>query len=163
MYNIYSALILPWISYGILAWGKSSAYLLNRITILQKRALRIINCVDFRAHSNPLFLNHRTLKVSDIYSLQLGIFMHQSISNNLPKSFQNMFMLNSQIHSYQTRHSDDFHIPCVYSSKSINCVSFQGPKYWNSLNDNIKRCRSPYMFKRKLKNILLEKYHDWLY
>ena len=76
LYNIYSALILPYIFYGILAWGKSSAYLLNRITILQKRALIIINCVDFRAHLNPLFLNHRTLKVSDIYSLQLGIFMH---------------------------------------------------------------------------------------
>ena len=33
---------MPYISYGILAWGKSSAYLLNRITILQKRALRIV-------------------------------------------------------------------------------------------------------------------------
>ena len=38
----------------------SASNLLNRITILQKRALTIINCVDFRAHSNPLF-NHRTL------------------------------------------------------------------------------------------------------
>ena len=61
-----------------------------------------------------------------------------------------MFMLNSQIHSYQTRHLDDFHIPCVHSSKSINCVSFQGAKYWNSLNDNLKKCKSPFMFKKKL-------------
>ena len=121
----------------------------------------MINCVDFRAHSNPLFLNHRTLKVSDIYSLQLGIFMHQFISNNLLKSFQNMFMLNSQIHSYQTRHLDDFHIPCVHSSKSINCVSFQCAKYWNSLNDNHNKCKSPFMFKKKLKNVLFRKI-PWL-
>ena len=86
--------------------------------------------------------------------------MHKFISNNLPKSFQNMFMLNSQIHSYKTRHLDDFHIPCVHSSKSINCVSFQGAKYWNSLNNNKKKSKSPFMFKKKLKNFLLEKYHD---
>ena len=52
-------------------------------------------------------------------------------------------------------------IPCVHSSKSINCVSFQGAMYWNSLNDNLKKCKSPYMFKKKLTNFLLEKYHDW--
>ena len=87
--------------------------------------------------------------------------MHQFISNNLLKSFQNMLMLNSQIHSYQTRHLDDFHIPCVHSSKSINCVSFQGAKYWNSLNDNLKKCKSlANMFKKKLKHLILEKYHD---
>jgi hypothetical protein len=160
LYNIYSALILPYISYGVLAWGKSSAYLLNRITILQNRALRIINRVGFRAHSNPLFLKHRTLKVSDIYLHQLGIFMHQFISNNLPNSLQNMFVFNSQIHSYQTRHSHDFHIPFCSSSRSMNCVSFQGPKYWNSLDDSLKRCKGTYMFKRKLKCVLLDNYHD---
>ena len=34
--NIYNALILPYISYGVLTWGKTSFYLLNRIIMLQK-------------------------------------------------------------------------------------------------------------------------------
>ena len=67
--------ILQYISYGILAWGNSGAGTINRILQLQKKALRIINNVNFCGHSNPLFYNCNTLKVTDIYSLQLGSFM----------------------------------------------------------------------------------------
>ena len=45
--------------------------------------MRIIDRVDFRAHSDPLFFNHNTLKVNDIYALQLGIFMHQLLAHDL--------------------------------------------------------------------------------
>ncbi len=66
-YLIHSnALVLPYISYGILAWGKCGIGKINRIIALQKRARRIINHTDYRAHSNPLFHKHKTLKVDDI-------------------------------------------------------------------------------------------------
>ena len=99
-YNIYNAFILPYISYGILAWGNTSTCLLNRIFVLQKKALRIIDRVDFRAHSDPLFFNHYTLKVNDIYALQLGIFMHQLLAHDLPSSVERMFNSNTAIHQH---------------------------------------------------------------
>ena len=49
-YNIYNALNLSYISYGILDWGNTSSFRLKRILVLQNRALRIIDHVDYRAH-----------------------------------------------------------------------------------------------------------------
>ena len=131
---------------------------MNRIHILQKKALRIINGVDSRTPSNPLFFNHKSLKVCDIYLLQLGTFMYQFTSNVLPNSLHNMFIMTTQIHSHHTRQSGDFYIPHVRLSKSINYVSFQGPKFWNALSNNLKNQKSVYVFKKKLKLCLLEKY-----
>ena len=53
--TLYNTLILSYISNGILAWGVSSLANVNRLFRLQKRALRIINCTDYNAHTGPLF------------------------------------------------------------------------------------------------------------
>ena len=150
LYNIYNALILPYISYGILAWGNTSTCLLNRILVLQKKALRIIDRVDFRAHSDPLFFNHNTLKVNDIYALQLGIFMHQLLAHDLPNSFERMFNSNSAIHQHHTRQSRDFHIPYTRTALANKFIVYQGPKFWNSLSINLRSFGSRPLFKSQL-------------
>ena len=46
----------------------------------------MISHSDSPAHSNPLFHKHKTLKVDDIYLLQLGtyLYMHQLHNKTLP-------------------------------------------------------------------------------
>ena len=41
--------------------GVGVVLLLIRLLPLQKRALRVINFADFYAHTDPVFLKHRTL------------------------------------------------------------------------------------------------------
>ena len=53
--NLYSTLILPHLNYGIVAWGNCADCLLNRILLLQKKAMRIICHADFRSHTDALF------------------------------------------------------------------------------------------------------------
>ena len=79
LFTLYSTLVLSYINYGILAWGNASVTFINRLLVLQKKALRIIHFVGFRTHSDPLFLKHNTLKIHDIYNLQTGSFMFQFI------------------------------------------------------------------------------------
>ena len=50
--SLYNTLILSYLNYGILAWGNCSTSNLHKLLILQKRALRIINFVDFYAHAD---------------------------------------------------------------------------------------------------------------
>ena len=73
--SLYATHILPYLNCGILAWGNACKTLIDRILILQKRALRIIHNVYFRSHTNPLFLQDKILKINDSYSWYLGIFM----------------------------------------------------------------------------------------
>mgnify|MGYP000259112547 CR=1 FL=1 len=44
---LYSTLILPHLNYGILAWGNAAACYLEKVILLQKKAVRIINNVDY--------------------------------------------------------------------------------------------------------------------
>ena len=48
-----------------------------------------------------LYKSLNTLKVTDIYNLKLGKFMHQLKNNKLPHVFLNL--KKKKIHSYETR------------------------------------------------------------
>ena len=43
LYSLYCTLILPYINYGIIAWGSSNKSNLDRIMKLQKKAVRIMS------------------------------------------------------------------------------------------------------------------------
>ena len=52
--TVYFSLIHPHLTYGILAWGNGPANLLNKTTILQKRALRAIYNKKYNSHTDPV-------------------------------------------------------------------------------------------------------------
>ena len=60
----------------------------------------------FDAHTDPLFKNLKILNLESIYKLQIGKFMYQYKSGLLPYSFNNMFLVTRQVHSYCTRSSE---------------------------------------------------------
>ena len=59
--SIYSALLESFINYTFIIWGQ---YIntINRLHILQKNALRIINFKERKAHSSPLKLSGLLIK-----------------------------------------------------------------------------------------------------
>ena len=54
--NVYKSLIVPYITYGLTSWGNASETMLNKVLVLQKRALRLIHFAQTREHTIPLFL-----------------------------------------------------------------------------------------------------------
>ncbi len=74
-------------SYGLSAWGNGATA--QRIFLLQKRAIRIINKKKYRSHTEPLFKSNNILKLDDLYKLQVALFMYDLQAHNLPKSFEN--------------------------------------------------------------------------
>ena len=106
--SLYSTLILPYLNYGILAWGNSFNYQLDKLLILQKRVLRIICHTDRLSHTNRLFLDNKILKIHDLYNFFLGCFMFQLNSNGLPQAITSLFQKNQQLHNYPTRQSSFF-------------------------------------------------------
>ena len=156
--TLYYALIYPYLNYGILAWGNACKTLLDRILLLQKKALRIISNTDFRAHTDVLFSSNKLLKIHDIYSLQLGAFMFSLNNDELPLIFNSMFIKNKQYHSYPTRLSGSFHLPKTRTLFANHIFTFTGPKFWNSLPPSLTQIKSSHTFRRRLKKLILE-YH----
>jgi len=52
---LYNALVLPYISYCCIVWGFTYPTYINKIEILQKRVIRIIDNQHRLAHSDPIF------------------------------------------------------------------------------------------------------------
>ena len=123
--NIYNTLILPHLQYGILAWGNSFQSNLNDKFVLQKRALRIINLSNYRAHAAPLFVKYNTLTVFDIYKYHLGVLMFKVTNKLLPSSIRNLFTRNNDIHKYNTRNAENFHLSASRTSKFKSTVRHQ--------------------------------------
>ena len=69
--TLYNSMILPYLYYCNLAWGGTYKANLQRIVILQKRALRIVNNSTYDANTSLIFKELQLLKFRDIHSFQL--------------------------------------------------------------------------------------------
>ena len=88
--TLYYSLVLPYIQYCILVWGSTYSSNLNRIALLQKRVVRIINKEKFDVHTDPIFKELKILTLDDIYLFHLGKFMYLFQNNLLPRPFGNL-------------------------------------------------------------------------
>ena len=155
---LYYAIIVPFLNYGILAWGSAANIYLERLHKLQKRAIRIIYHSSFYAHTEPLFYSNNILKVQDMYRFETGIYMYLCFKGLLPNALLNSFTLNCKTHTYFTRNCANYHLPPIRTSLSYKSIFFQGPITWNSLPDEIKETCTLQSFKRKLKYYYLSFY-----
>ena len=152
--TLYYALVYPYLTYCNLIWASTYVTNLQRIYLLQKRAVRAISKADYKASSKPLFANLKILDVFSIYSLQVSSFMYLYHNDALPIAFTQIFQTGNQIHQYSTRYSD-FYRPhtCRTNIKKFS-ILFQGPRIWNSLPNDIKNAPSFSIFKRVIKPFL---------
>ena len=120
---IYNTLFLPHINYCILAWGFSS----DRIFLLQKRAIRLISSANFLSHTEPLFKELNTLKVTDIQRVRALKFYFRYVHNELPHYFTNIFATEPLIHPYTTRYRDAPRPPIPVRSTTKNSIRFYIP------------------------------------
>ena len=65
--SIYRSLILPYLSYGLAAWGQAAKSHLQKILVLQKRVLRLMYFSEPRAHAVPLFTSSKILPLNMLY------------------------------------------------------------------------------------------------
>lgn len=156
--NIYNALILPHLNYGLIIWGKECGKLLK----LQKRAVRIITSSKYNAHSSPLFRKLELLKVHDLCELQNYIFCYKFGNDLLPKYFSSsLFHRYLQGSARLTRSSFLLRLPTVSHDFTKSAISYKFPKSFNDMPQNIKSkidTHSYSSFKKYIKNRFLENY-----
>ena len=155
---LYNALILPYIIYCNIVWGNCNKTKINSILLLQKKAIRICTYSNYYEHTDPIFFQLKTLKITDIHKYQTAIFMFKYTQNSLP-FFQNAFTLNTRIHSYPTRHCNDFHLNNPKLLLAHRSIRHNGPDIWNSLPHYIKQRTSLFSFKATMKKHILSQYN----
>ena len=137
--TLYSSMILPHLTYGILAWGKEA----SSFFLLQKKAVRIITSSKYNSHTDPLFKDLALLKVEDIYKINILKFYFKYCNNQLPYFFQQFsFQQQSDVHQYDTGQKCDLKLSSVKKQVSQNSLRHVIPKMINQtprcITDKIK-------------------------
>ena len=128
--------------YGCQIWTPKLLSVTDKISILQKNAVRIMTFSDFKAHSEPLFKQLNILKFKDNIVLKNCLFVYDYLKGNLPKSFEDTFHRVDETHSTETRRAETgmLSIPrykgTTYGLKSIykTCINS-----WNSITNEINK------------------------
>ena len=146
---LYYSLLYPYFYYCNIVWASTyKIHNLHDLVILQKRIIRIINKSHFNAHTEPIFKDLGILKFNDIHLLQLGQFMYSCKNSFLPPKFNNNFSQSNQFHSYNTRNSQAYRLPYCRTNTNNSSPSFQGPKFFNLLDNKVINSQSLSSFKK---------------
>nr|CAI5862502.1 unnamed protein product [Callosobruchus analis] len=132
--------------YGILLWGTSQHA--HRVFLFQKFAIRIIAGISSRTSCRLYFKKYKILTIYSIYILESCTYA----SKNREKTSN-----NGATHHHNTRNKDtlqpDQHKTTLYQKGFY----FNSCKLYNSLSDDLQAPCNIWVFKRKLKSLLLEK------
>ena len=153
--SIYNSLVVPYLRYGLIAWGQTGKTQLNKLLILQKRALRFMCFADRCDHAIPLFLRAQTLPIHFLYYKLLAETMHDVSNDVIPSQLKDLFIPTVKIHSYNTRSSvsDNFYIKKSNLEVKRKSFSVIGAKLWNEIPTKL-RTLPKLIFKRKIRMIL---------
>ena len=88
---LYYSLVYPYMDFGITLWGSSHISYVNKIFIMQKKAIRIISGVKYNEHTNDLFKNPKLIKLHDLFRIQVAKYMFSLQKGTLP-TFGKLFL-----------------------------------------------------------------------
>ena len=131
---MYDSLILSHLQLGITNWG----FDWDRISKLQKRALRIMTNSKYDAHTEPLFKQLHLLKVNDIFDVQCLKFWYKFVNTKLPNYFKDMFKYNYELHDIGTRSHDRLHLYPTRTSGARNVLRHHIPELLNKFPEYLR-------------------------
>jgi len=153
--SLYYTLVNPYYDYGNIIWAVKNTVVLQKLFLSQKKAVRIITNSSWCAHTEPLFHKLGILKLEELHKLQVGCFMYKIYNSYMPSYFCNMFCANADLHSYNTRQANDYHIT-MHRTSLLKCtIRIAGPLLWNSLNCTLRSSNTIHSFRRLFKKMLL--------
>jgi hypothetical protein len=131
---LYNSFVLPYLRYGNIIWGKAASVHVSRLFVLQKRAVRIVCGAHFLAHTNPLFLDNRILKLHDLNTYLCAQFVFKIYHNIFPSAFSLPFHITPLVHPHHTRAitNTTARIPYCRTSQRQKTIAIHAPKLFNS-------------------------------
>ena len=103
---MYDSLTNSHLQFGTTAWG----YQCNRVNKITRKKSRANNGgTKYDAHSEPLLKGCNILRIEDILKLSCLKLYHKYTNCNLTEFVNDIFTMNTDIHSYEIRNRDRLH------------------------------------------------------
>ena len=120
--------------------------------------MRIIQIAKYNAHTQPIFASINILPLPELIYQQKLHLIHAFIHNYLPNSFENLILLNNQVHvhNYIFRNDRDFFVPLANTEFLKRFLFYYFPMAWNNIPNNLKDISSKKIFRINLKQNLIQ-------
>ena len=154
--NIYHSYIHCYLNYANMAWGSTHVTKLEKLHLMQKRAVRTICREDRLTHSKPLMQSLRILNIYQTNILKILNFMHQVRNESTPNVFKKAFKFPN--HQYPTAFArSNFVKPKTALAQSKYRISIRGPALWNELlSTSEKELTNKLLFKSRIKEKVIK-------
>jgi len=159
---IYYSLFHSHLVYCISIWSCTTVNNLNRIKVMQKSAIRILDNVAYNSHTEPIFKKLEILpfeKLIIFFNLQ---FAHLYLLKQLPFSLRETWSLYPNlnngipINEIQLRPRGTFRLNFTRLATCERFPFYNLPRLWNNFPDlDIKNSTTKTEFSRKLKKYFL--------
>ena len=161
MISVYYALVHSYLRYEISSWGSATDTALQPLISLINRIVRIMTFAPFgNIDVDSIYKYLDIPNVENTISLETGKFVFKRENELLPiPDIANHFRLrNENIHHNYNLRNRNIITPIIdfNSATGKKSIQFRGAQLWNSLPENIRNSESLKIFKRKLKEHLLE-------
>jgi hypothetical protein len=154
--SLYFALFHSHLSYCPIIASCATNQNINKITLLQKKAIRIITNSTYHEHTAPIFKKLQILTYPKLIQYSKLNFMHSYIYNYCPNSFTNTWTLNTERENIpDLRNANLLSIPHPRIELFKKSPLYSLPVLWNSLNDTkLQHCKTTFRIslKEKLNN-----------
>ena len=153
---LYNAYLKSALDYGSILFCTATKTTIKPITILQKKAVRIIVNAGYRDHTGPIFRDEKLLTFEKIMFLNTARFMFDFKINRLPHFFANTWRRNEEVHNYAIRNAQDIYIENTSKPFLKSHPLFFFPSVWNSIPLDIRDSNSRNIFKKRMTEYLLD-------
>ena len=144
---VYMALVQPYLFYCVEIWGHAYASYTKKLSILQKRLVRIITFSRYDDHTLPLFKSLKIIPFGAQYEYKVATLVFKSLQNALPYPFVDYFT------PYMSPRNADHLQPPFCSHKLCEfSVRVMGPRIWNRNKKELKCCKTIGNFKEITQN-----------
>ena len=149
---LYFALVYPYFNYCIPIWGNAAGVHLNKLVLLQKRAVRIVAKAPFLHHTDELFRELKILKLRDIFNFNIRIYMYKSLNVENYDDYLHTYVANNTTnHAYLVRNNLDIRVPRYRCELSKSCIDYTACRLWNEIPVNVRESSDSLgVFKNKL-------------
>jgi hypothetical protein len=133
---LYFATVHSHLMYCPIITGICSKTNINKLFLLQKKAVRIITGSKFNEHTPPLFYEQSIMPLDMIIKQAKLKFMHSVKFNYCPKSFVHVFVENrEEDRNYDLRNRQDFLVPRARIEHFKRMPIYTLPDEWNNCGD----------------------------
>ena len=161
--TLYFALVHPHLLYGVELFGNAPVKYLDPLIKLNNKLLRIAQNRRMDTRLKLLYSVYNTLPIPELHEFQIILLMHryEHFKSTLPTAFQNLFILNKEIHKFYTRQSSTYHLTIAKTKYGRRLLGYSGPRLWNTLPYLLRINRGKFHFKKLLKKKMIQDSNFW--